>query len=50
MKHRIITILSIFLLATVTALAQAPTMTFDGTKLRVMVPEGYLELKRDVCL
>lgn len=47
MKHRIITILSIFLLATVSTFAQAPTMTFDGTKLRVMVPEGYLELKRD---
>ena len=47
MKHRIITLLSILLLATTWALAQAPTMTFDGTKLRVMVPEGYLELKRD---
>ncbi len=31
----------------VEALAQAPSMTFDGTKLRVMVPEGYLELNRD---
>ena len=47
MKHKIISILSIILLATTWALAQAPTMTFDGTKLRVMVPEGYLELKRD---
>jgi len=47
MKHRIITICSIILLATVGAWAQAPTMTFDGKKLRVMVPEGYLELKRD---
>ena len=47
MKQRIITILSILLLATVGVLAQAPTMTFDGTKLRVMVPEGYLELKQD---
>ena len=47
MKHRIIFILSIILLATTWAMAQAPTMTFDGTKLRVMVPEGYLELKRD---
>ena len=43
MKHRIISILSIFMLATTWAIAQAPIMTFDGTKLRVMVPEGYLE-------
>lgn len=47
MKHRIITLCSIILFATVGARAQAPTMTFDGSKLRVMVPEGYLELKRD---
>ena len=47
MKHRILFILSIILLATTWAMAQAPTMTYDGTKLRVMVPEGYLELKRD---
>ena len=47
MKHRIITIVSIFLLAMVGARAQSPTMTFDGVKLRVMVPEGYLELKQD---
>ena len=47
MKHRIITICSILLLATFGAMAQAPTMTYDGAKLRVMVPEGYLELKSD---
>ena len=47
MKNKIVTIVSILLLVTVGVMAQAPTMTFDGTKLRVMVPEGYLELKRD---
>ena len=47
MKHSIITICSIILFATVGARAQAPTMTFDGKKLRVTVPTGYLELKQD---
>ena len=37
MKHRIITLLSILLLATTWALAQAPTMTFDGTKLHFVL-------------
>lgn len=47
MKHRIITICSIILFAAVGVMAQAPTMTYDGSKLCVMVPTGYLELKRD---
>ncbi len=47
MKHRITTICSIILFVTVGAMAQTPSMTFDGSKLRVMVPEGYLELKHD---
>ena len=47
MKHRITILFSILLLATEVVMAQSPTMTFDGTKLRVMVTDGYLELKHD---
>ena len=35
-----------FLFLSVTAMGQAPTMTFDGKTLQVVVPSGYLELEK----
>ena len=35
-----------FLFLSVTAMGQAPTMTFDGKSLQVVVPSGYLELEK----
>lgn len=47
MKHIIITLWAAFLLVTVGAKAQEPTITFDGVKLIVSVPSGYLEFNQD---
>ena len=46
MKHRITLLCSFILFAALGVMGQEPSMTFDGTKLRVMVPMGYLELKQ----
>ena len=46
MKRRIITILTLILMHLTGVMAQQPTATFDGNKLSIVVPEGYLELER----
>ena len=47
MKHRIITLCSVILFLTVGAVAQEPTVTYDGSRLRITVPTGFLEFNRD---
>ena len=46
MKQRIITILTVILMVAAPLVAQQPSATFDGNKLSISVPEGYLELNR----
>ena len=47
MRHRIALICSAILFLVVGAVAQEPTMVFDGTKLKITVPSGRLEFQRD---
>ena len=47
MKHRIALICSAILFLALGAVAQEPTMVFDGNKLSITVPTGRLEFQRD---
>ena len=47
MRHRIALICSVILFLVSGAVAQVPTMVFDGTKLKITVPTGRLEFQRD---
>ena len=46
MKHITRSICAVFLFLSIMALGQAPTMTFDGKSLQVVVPSGHLELEK----
>lgn len=46
MKQIARSICAVFLFLSITALGQAPTMTFDGKSLQVVVPSGHLELEK----
>ena len=47
MKHRIVILCSAILFLALGAVAQEPTMVFDGSKLSVTVPTGRLEFQRN---
>ncbi len=47
MKHRITLICSAILFLVLGAMAQEPTMVFNGSKLTITVPSGRLEFQRD---
>ena len=47
MKHKIVILCSAILFLTLGAVAQEPTMVFDGSKLSISVPSGRLEFQRN---
>lgn len=47
MKNRIVILCSAILFLALGAVAQEPTMVFDGNKLSIMVPTGRLEFQRE---
>ena len=47
MKQKIVLLCSVILFLTMGAMAQMPTMVFDGSKLTITVPSGRLEFRRD---
>lgn len=47
MKHKIVILCTAILLLALGAVAQEPTMVFDGSKLRITVPTGRLEFRHD---
>lgn len=47
MKHGILFLWIALMFLPLGAMAQTPTMTFDGNKLRIMVPSGSLQLQKD---
>jgi len=47
MKHRIILLWSVWMFLSLGAMAQQPTMVYDGSKLRIKVPSGSLQFEKD---
>lgn len=47
MKHKIVILCSAILFLALGAMAQEPTMVFDGSKLSITVPTGRLEFQRN---